>query len=108
MKKKNAPSCGFSNESIQYFRNPIGTERYRNNRAISEINDVKSTTYRFLQTMKTLGYVYQEDDSDKYGLSLKLFELSARSLEYVDLISFADKEMRKFLTKPVKLFTWEF
>src|SRR5699024_12072233 len=55
----------------------------------------KSTTYRFLQTMKTLGYVYQEDDSDKYGLSLKLFELSARSLEYVDLISFADKEMRK-------------
>lgn len=54
----------------------------------------KSTTYRFLQTMKNLGYVYQEDDSDKYGLSLKLFELSARSLEYVDLIAFADKEMR--------------
>ncbi|OBW92651.1 transcriptional regulator [Gallibacterium genomosp. 3] len=54
----------------------------------------KSTTYRFLQTMKNLGYVYQENDSDKYGLSLKLFELSARSLEYVDLISFADKEMQ--------------
>ncbi|MFC0323571.1 DNA-binding transcriptional regulator KdgR [Gallibacterium melopsittaci] len=54
----------------------------------------KSTTYRFLQTMKNLGYVYQEDDSDKYSLTLKLFELSSRSLEYTDLVSFADKEMQ--------------
>ena len=27
----------------------------------------KSTTYRFLQTMKTLGFVSQEGESDKYG-----------------------------------------
>ena len=54
----------------------------------------KSTTYRFLQTMKTLGFVSQEGESDKYGLTLKLFELGAKSLEYVDLISLADKEMR--------------
>lgn len=54
----------------------------------------KATTYRFLQTMKTLGYIAQEDEADKYSLTLKLFELGARSLEYVDLISLADKEMR--------------
>ena len=54
----------------------------------------KATTYRFLQTMKTLGYVTQENEADKYSLTLKLFELGARSLEYVDLISLADKEMR--------------
>ncbi|TNH19331.1 DNA-binding transcriptional regulator KdgR [Testudinibacter sp. TR-2022] len=54
----------------------------------------KSTTYRFLQTMKTLGFVSQQGESDKYGLTLKLFELGAKSLEYVDLISLADKEMR--------------
>jgi len=54
----------------------------------------KATTYRFLQTMKTLGYVTQEDQADKYSLTLKLFELGAKSLEYVDLISLADKEMR--------------
>lgn len=54
----------------------------------------KSTTYRFLQTMKTLGYVAQEEEDDKYSLTLKLFEMSAKSLEYVDLISLADKEMR--------------
>jgi IclR family KDG regulon transcriptional repressor len=54
----------------------------------------KATTYRFLQTMKTLGYVSQENEADKYSLTLKLFELGAKSLEYVDLISLADKEMR--------------
>ena len=54
----------------------------------------KATTYRFLQTMKTLGYVTQEDEADKYSLTLKLFELGAKSLEHVDLISLADKEMR--------------
>lgn len=54
----------------------------------------KATTYRFLQTMKTLGYLSQEGEADKYSLTLKLFELSSRSLEYVDLIALADKEMR--------------
>ena len=54
----------------------------------------KATTYRFLQTMKMLGYVSQEEEADKYGLTLKLFELGATSLEYVDLIALADKEMR--------------
>lgn len=54
----------------------------------------KATTYRFLQTMTTLGYISQEGNDDKYSLTLKLFELGAKSLEYVDLISIADKEMR--------------
>ncbi|EML1935212.1 DNA-binding transcriptional regulator KdgR [Providencia vermicola] len=54
----------------------------------------KATTYRFLQTMKQLGYVAQEGEADKYSLTLKLFELGAKSLEYVDLIEIADKEMQ--------------
>ncbi|GLS89971.1 DNA-binding transcriptional regulator KdgR [Psychromonas marina] len=54
----------------------------------------KATTYRFLQTMKMQGYVAQEDEADKYSLTLKLFELGSKSLEYVDLISLADKEMQ--------------
>lgn len=54
----------------------------------------KATTYRFLQTMKSLGYVSQEGEADKYRLTLKLFELGSKSLEYVDLIELADKEMR--------------
>lgn len=54
----------------------------------------KATTFRFLQTMKQLGYVEQEGEADKYSLTLKLFELGAKSLEYVNLIEIADKEMR--------------
>lgn len=54
----------------------------------------KSTTYRFLQTMKMLGFVDQEGEADKYSLTLKLFEVGAKSLEYVDIIDLADKEMR--------------
>lgn len=54
----------------------------------------KATTYRFLQTMKTLGYVTQDDEADKYSLTIKLFELGAKSLEHVDLIRLADSEMR--------------
>src|SRR5699024_2887971 len=54
----------------------------------------KATTYRFLQTMKMLGYIVQEGETDKYSLTLKLFELGAKALEYVDLIALADKEMR--------------
>lgn len=41
----------------------------------------KSTVYRFLQTMKSLGYVAQEGESEKYSLTLKLFELGARALQ---------------------------
>lgn len=54
----------------------------------------KATTYRFLQTMKTMGYISQQGEADKYSLTLKLYELGAKSLEYVDLIDLADKEMR--------------
>ncbi|HEY0208476.1 DNA-binding transcriptional regulator KdgR [Acerihabitans sp.] len=54
----------------------------------------KSTVYRFLQTMKSLGYVSQEGESEKYSLTLKLFELGAKALQNVDLIRIADIQMR--------------
>lgn len=54
----------------------------------------KSTVYRFLQTMKSLGYVAQEGESEKYALTLKLFELGAKALQNVDLIRIADIQMR--------------
>lgn len=55
----------------------------------------KATTYRFLQTMKTLGFVSQEGEADKYSLTLRLFELGAKALEYVDLVEIADRYMQK-------------
>ncbi|ADZ89826.1 DNA-binding transcriptional regulator KdgR [Marinomonas mediterranea] len=55
----------------------------------------KSTVYRFLQTMKMLGYVRQEGDTDKYSLTLKLFEVGAKALEYSDLVEIAEPHMNR-------------
>ena len=38
----------------------------------------KATTYRFLQTMKMLGYVSQQGEADRYSLTLKMFELGSK------------------------------
>lgn len=55
----------------------------------------KSTAYRFLQTMKQLGYVSQDQDSERYALTLKTFEVGAAALSDVDLPRLADAQMRK-------------
>ena len=54
----------------------------------------KATVYRFLQTMKTLGYVRQESDSERYGLSMKAFELGAKALQYPELVDLAKHHMQ--------------
>jgi IclR family KDG regulon transcriptional repressor len=53
----------------------------------------KSTVYRFLQTLKTLGYVAQ-DAEDRYRLSVRLFELGSKALPHIDLIREAEPGMR--------------
>ncbi len=54
----------------------------------------KATVYRFLQTMKTLGYVRQEADSERYGLTMKMFELGAKALQFPDLVELARPHMQ--------------
>ena len=54
----------------------------------------KATIYRFLQTMKALGFVRQEPESERYGLTMKLFELGAQALQHLDLIELAKRQMR--------------
>lgn len=54
----------------------------------------KTTAHRLLQTMMELGYVEQDAETEKYGLTLKLFSLGARSLnEQADLLRVADQAM---------------
>lgn len=55
----------------------------------------KTTVHRFLQTLKTLGFVAQEDETERYRLTIRLFELGSLALESVDLIREADLEMRR-------------
>ncbi|MFS4437421.1 DNA-binding transcriptional regulator KdgR [Paracoccaceae bacterium GXU_MW_L88] len=56
----------------------------------------KTTAHRLLQTMLDLGYVEQDPETEKYGLTLKLFGLGARILRgQEDLLRAADREMGK-------------
>jgi IclR family KDG regulon transcriptional repressor len=45
----------------------------------------KSTAYRFLSTLKELGYVRQNTANERYGLTLKLFELGSSVLARMEL-----------------------
>jgi IclR family KDG regulon transcriptional repressor len=54
----------------------------------------KATVYRFLQTMKTLGYVRQEADSERYALTMRVFELGTKGLPNPDLVEVAKEHMR--------------
>ncbi|MDI4634104.1 DNA-binding transcriptional regulator KdgR [Pelomonas sp. V22] len=54
----------------------------------------KATVYRFLQTMMTLGYVRQEPGSERYGLTMRAFELGAKALQYPELIDLAKHHMQ--------------
>jgi IclR family transcriptional regulator, KDG regulon repressor len=71
----------------------------RNESGISELSMrlamPKATVYRFLQTMKSLGYVRQETDSERYGLTMKMFELGTMALQYPDLVELAKPHMQE-------------
>lgn len=54
---------------------------------ISEKLDLhKSTVHRLLGTLIYKGYVEQHKDSNKYYVTLKLFQLGSRKIENIDLI----------------------
>ncbi|NIZ10914.1 IclR family transcriptional regulator C-terminal domain-containing protein [Pseudooceanicola sp. HF7] len=56
----------------------------------------KSTTHRLLQTMVDLGYVHQDEETEKYGLTMKLFSVAARAVKQEsDLLHIADAGMGK-------------
>ncbi len=59
----------------------------------------KATVYRFLQTMMTLGYVRQEADSERYGLTMKVFELGTKALQYPELVELAKNHMQMLADK---------
>lgn len=60
----------------------------------------KTTAHRLMQTMVDLGYVEQDPDTERYGLTLKLFSLGARALsDRADLLRVADRVMGRLSRK---------
>ncbi len=54
----------------------------------------KSTIFRFLQTMKSLGYVNQDTESERYSLTLKLFQVGSKVLNIRDITTIANRYMQ--------------
>ena len=59
----------------------------------------RQTVHRMLQTLQTLGYVTQGRRGEGYGLSLRLFELGARALEFKALSECAYPHMLELGTR---------
>lgn len=61
----------------------------------------KSTVFRFLQTMKDLGYVNQDKKSELYCLNTKLYSLSSNALGTNDITKIANRYIHS-LSKELK------
>ncbi|WP_313341985.1 IclR family transcriptional regulator [Sedimentibacter sp.] len=62
-----------------------------------EVGLHKSTVYRLLSTLIYKGYVIQDMDTNKYKITLKLFELGSKKVENMDLLSASKTFTRKLM-----------
>jgi IclR family KDG regulon transcriptional repressor len=73
-------------ECLSYERSLGITEL--TDRVSTHLEDIpmdKSTVYRFLVSLIDLGFVYQDPQTEKYGLTLKIFEIGMSVLERLEL-----------------------
>ncbi|EOC99913.1 IclR family transcriptional regulator [Caldisalinibacter kiritimatiensis] len=59
----------------------------------------KSTIHRLLSTLIYKGYVEQDEKTSKYKLTLKLFELSNKNIEKIDVLSVAKPFLKELVEK---------
>lgn len=59
----------------------------------------KSTVYRLLSTLIYKGYVIQDSESNKYRISLKLFELGNKRIEDTNLLSASRPYTKELMEK---------
>ena len=88
-------------ESVAAVLKTFGLLQALSERSESGISDLsvrlampKATVYRFLQTMMTLGYVHQVSDTERYALTMKVFELGTKALQYPELVELAKDHMQ--------------
>lgn len=67
---------------------------------ISEkVNLHKSTVHRLLNTLIVKGYVHQDGNSNKYKLTLKLFELGSKKVEKMNIVTTARPFLQELMEK---------
>ncbi|SCY34010.1 IclR family transcriptional regulator [Alkaliphilus peptidifermentans] len=64
-----------------------------------KINLHKSTVHRLLATLIHKGYVIQDNVTNKYQITFKLFELGNKRLENIDLFSVAKPFLKELMSK---------
>jgi DNA-binding IclR family transcriptional regulator len=76
---------------------------YENGLGITELSEKiglhKSTVHRLLSTLIYKGYVEQDKDTNKYKLTLKLFELGNKNIEKIDVLSVARPYLKELVEK---------
>ena len=81
-----------------------GLSDYSDGLGITEISERvnlhKSTVYRLLSTLIYKGYVVQDEESSKYKITFKLFELGCKKVDKLDLLK-CSKPYTKMLMENV-------
>ncbi|WP_368652240.1 IclR family transcriptional regulator [Ornithinibacillus sp. 4-3] len=66
---------------------------------VEQLDQPKSSIYRMITTFEKRGYITREKEDGKYCLGLKMLELTKNLLEKNTLISVANAEMQKLVSK---------
>ncbi len=76
---------------------------YEDGLGIAEISEKanlhKSTVYRLINTLICKGYINQNISTNKYSLTLKLFELGSKKIEKMNLVSVAQSHLKELMEK---------
>ncbi len=76
---------------------------YEDGLGITEIGEKvdlhKSTVHRLLNTLVCKGYIKQNKSTNKYGLTLKLFELGNKKVEKMDFVTIAQPYLKELMEK---------
>jgi len=77
-------------ETLMKGPTPVGVNEFAHTLGLP-----KSTVSRFLSTMESLGFVRRDQESGKFFLGLRLFELGCKAIEDVGLRNVAIPEMKR-------------
>lgn len=76
---------------------------YENGLGITDISERvnlhKSTVHRLLNTLIIKGYVQQNEDTNKYRLTLKLFQLGSKKIEKMNIVNVSRPLLKELMEK---------
>lgn len=88
--RENSTDAGVTIRSVNRAMMMLEHLASGNDMGVTEISTAlginKASTYRMLTTFRSLGYVVQDESSERYRLTLRLFEIGSKVLHRMDAI----------------------